>query len=285
MNIDRNVFINDKGPGPATRLFTTFLGLLGTAFCLYNALGAGEEICFTGGCSLHNDVALFGLSLWWWGGGVFAVIALLALSGGMEAAYMLAFVALAGDIIFLVWMNLTAPCFSCLLVALLFLFVLLSLVPKQGGMRKGAFVLAFVWMLFFSPNVFEVIKEQIDPWPIYGDSDAQVQVFFTPECSSCLYTVSGMIQSGTASESAFFPIAEDHESMAKILMMKESLEKGASFSQAMQPLLDDYYTPEELRREIPFRLKYRLNKNKAELLRSGSDHVPYIRVHGEPPWL
>ncbi len=96
------------------------LALLGAAFCAWSALGNEVNLCVTAGCSLYQDTALAGISLWWLGAGAFAVLSFLALLGLAHWGRILAALTLAGDVALLLVMALTAPCVSCLIVAIFF---------------------------------------------------------------------------------------------------------------------------------------------------------------------
>lgn len=94
--------------------------LLAAAFCVWSAFGNDVNFCVTAGCSLYQDFTVGGVSLWWLGTGTFALLALLALLGAAAAGRLLAGLALLGDICLLLLMALTAPCVSCLVVAVFF---------------------------------------------------------------------------------------------------------------------------------------------------------------------
>ena len=96
------------------------LALLGMAFCLWSAFGNDINFCVTAGCSLYQDFSLGGVSLWWLGTTAFAGLFLLALVGASAWGVVFSALALAGDALLLLLMVFTAPCISCLTVAVFF---------------------------------------------------------------------------------------------------------------------------------------------------------------------
>ena len=122
----------------------------------------------TAGCSLYQDFTVGGVSLWWLGTGTFALLALLALLGAAAAGRLLAGLALLGDICLLLLMALTAPCVSCLVVAVFFVLSYLGFRQAEPAQARGRdshgrrSVLLWIWVLLFTVNVGAVARSQTE---------------------------------------------------------------------------------------------------------------------------
>ena len=257
------------------------IALLGAGLCAASALGRTEAVCFTDGCALFQDYAFFGVSLWWWGTVGFLAIALPALFGQTKFAFFVACLALIVDLGLLVWMALSAPCATCLLAALFFLGAFLALLPSPGSGRQAAKVLALVWALAFSPNLFAAAQEPLSPWPLYGTADAPMRVFFSPNCPACRDTVADTLRYGE--NAALFPVAESDKDMEDIERLAAALAKGQDFAKAFAALAAPGGLPaEELGMVDNLHLRLRLSRNRVALLRAGADRVPFSMVSGRP---
>ncbi len=259
----------------------TIIALLGAGLCAASALGRTEAACFTDGCALFQDYTFFGVSLWWWGTVGFLAIALPALFGNTKLAFAVARLALAIDVGLLAWMAFSAPCSSCLLAALFFLGAFLALLPPPGAGRQAAKVLALVWAMTFSPNLFAAAQEPFSPWPIYGNVDAPVRVFFSPNCPACRDTVADTLRYGK--NAALFPVAESDKDMEDIQRLTAALATGQDFAKAFAALAAPGGLPaKELGMLDNLRLRLRLSRNRVTLLRAGADRVPFSMVSGRP---
>ncbi|MDR2744139.1 MAG: hypothetical protein LBB66_02925, partial [Desulfovibrio sp.] len=135
--------------------------LLATAFCVWSVFGNDINICVSAGCSLYQDFTVNGISLWWLGAAVFSVLALMSLVGAASLGRLIAGAALCGDISLLLLMALTAPCVSCLIVALFFAASYMSFsfaaenrvarIGNAGGKSRSS-VLLWIWLALFTIN-------------------------------------------------------------------------------------------------------------------------------------
>jgi hypothetical protein len=259
----------------------TVVALLGAGLCVASAMGRTEAACFTDGCALFQDYTFFGVSLWWWGVVGFLAIALPALFGATRLAFSVACLALIVDVGLLAWMALSAPCATCLLAALFFLGAFMALLPPKGPGRKAAKVLALVWALTFSPNLFAAVQEPLSPWPLYGNADAPVRVFFSPNCPACRDTVADTLRYGK--NAALFPVAESDKDMEDIQKLTAALATGQTFANAFAALAAPGGLPAaELGMLDNLRLRLHLSRNRVALLRAGADRVPFSMVSGRP---
>ena len=211
--------------------------LLAAAFCVWSAFGNDVNFCVTAGCSLYQDFTVGGVSLWWLGTGTFALLALLALLGAAAAGRLLAGLALLGDICLLLLMALTAPCVSCLVVAVFFVLSYLGFRQAEPAQARGRdshgrrSVLLWIWVLLFTVNVGAVARSQTEVWPIMGAGDeATVRMFFSPSCPSCREGIN--ILSGHV-DVAFYPLAENDNDVYKVAQMRRLLDAGMNLAEAL----------------------------------------------------
>jgi hypothetical protein len=261
------------------------LALLATAFCVWSALGNEVSICVTAGCSLYQDSTVAGIPLWWLGTGAFAVLAGLALLGLAAAGRTLAGIFLLGDIFLLALMALTAPCVSCLAVAVFFALLYLGFrqaaAARSRSPRPGRSALLLLWLALFVVNVGAVARTLAQVWPITENGEeATVRMFFSPSCPSCREGI--RILSGHV-DVAFYPVAENEADVYKAARMEELLQQGQSMAQALegaqqaqQPVGLAAWRPDHLW------LRFRLLRNKAHIFLSGGQAVPFFEYHGLP---
>lgn len=264
------------------------LALLAAAFCVWSAFGNDVNLCVTAGCSLYQDSSLAGISLWWLGAGVFALLGLLALLGAAALGRALAGLALLGDICLLLLMALTAPCVSCLVAALFFALCYLSFrqaVTTRGRETKTRHsLLVLVWLLLFAVNLGAVARSQADVWSITDNSgEATVRMFFSPSCPSCREGVD--ILSGHV-DVAFYPLAENEADIYKVAQMRLLLDQGQSMAEALAGS-QETVVPRGLAAWSPdmLLLRFRMLRNKAHVFASGSQSVPFFEYHGLPAML
>lgn len=264
-----------------------FFALLGTAFCVWSALGNDVNFCVTTGCTLYQDVTVAGLSLWWFGTAAFGALAGLSLLGLSSSARMLAALALSGDIFLLLLLALTAPCISCLVAALLFAGVYFLLRRAQGAQRRllgekqGHSLLLWVWLALFVINVGAVARSQTDVWPILDESEnAVTRMFFSPSCRYCIEGVNAL--SGKV-DVAFYPLAETEADFWKVAQMRQLLDKGLNLAQALAQS-QNATAPSEFASWRPdmILLRFRMLRNKAHIFAAGSQGVPFFEQRGLP---
>lgn len=269
-------------PGPL------LLALLGAAFCVWSASGNALNLCVTTGCSLFQDFTVGGMSMWWIGAAGFAVLALLSLSGRPLLGVVCSGVGVLVDVLLLALMLTTSPCVGCLFAALL--FALLYLAFRQCNHHRDTPMprswLLLLWSLLFIANVGAVVKAEAETWPMYGPENAATRVYFSPSCSACREAVNSL--SGRVNV-AFYPLAENAQDIPSIETMIVALAKGDSMAEALAQAVAEK-TPSETSSESAFSpsrwlLQYRVLRNKAHVLASGAETVPYIEFHGLPGFL
>lgn len=264
-----------------------FFALLGTAFCVWSALGNDVNFCVTTGCTLYQDFTVAGISLWWFGTAAFGALAGLSLLGAAAWGRTLAALALFGDICLLLLMAFTAPCVSCLVAALLFavVYFLLRRAPApqshmHGNGRRGS-VLLWVWLALFVVNLGAVARSQTDVWPILGEGEnAATRMFFSPSCRYCIEGVNAL--SGKV-DVAFYPLAETEADVWKVARMLTLLDEGLNLAQALAQS-QNATAPSGIGSWRPdmLLLRFRLLRNKAHIFAAGSQGVPFFEQRGLP---
>lgn len=263
-----------------------FFALLGIAFCIWSALGNDVNFCVTTGCALYQDFNVGGISLWWVGTAAFTVLCACALMGQHAPGRMMAALFVAGDICLLSLLALTAPCVSCLVAALLFALCYLCFrrapAPQNGQIPPGRSILLWIWLFLFVVNIGQVMRSQIDIWPIFDESgEAKTRMFFSPSCRFCIEGIN--VLSGNINV-AFYPVAETEADIYRLIKMKELLAEGMTIAEALGQSADakavsflDMMNPDNLL------LRFRLLANKAHVFASGSQGVPFFENFGLTP--
>lgn len=254
-------------------IIPAFLGLV---FCLLNAFGA-DFLCLTSGCAIYAGYELFGLSFYGYGAIAFALILVLAIYAKKKHLFarILLPILLLGlflDTLFLGWQMFFWPCLSCLIVALLLGWAALAYWLKypfaRGRIFKGVFLL---WVIFLIPVAISAGKEIfMPPWPIYGDPDASIRIFFSPTCPACATEIAKLLQSPYAERVGYFPVAKDERDME---MFAAFLEEEIKEARDLQKLfLEDGVRSVEPSRE----LRWKLMRNKMALASYGAETIPYL---------
>jgi len=249
--------------------------LAGLILCVAQVLGYAEALCVTDGCALHENTALLGLSLWWWGAGAFAGLGGLALFGGAGLAARAGLLCLAADTAFVAFMALTAPCLTCLAAGLLFLLYFWAITRRAGGFDRLSLAVVLAWGLAFSPNLFSLAREAMQPWAMVGSDTAAVRLFFSPDCPACRDGVTALSRLGKPFI-GFFPIAGTEEEVGKVTRAMAGLAAGLSLPEALAKSEEDGPAPADLW------LRWRLLRNRIAYLGGRPDGVPHLQINGWP---
>ena len=263
-----------------------FLALLGGIFCGLEA-GPWQELlpCPGSGCRLFRDVAIQGISLWWFGLAGFAAIALLCLWRLRPQAYFAAAVGLFRDILLLVLMFFTAPCISCLGAALLFALVFLCLRRPDTGsaarygqerQRLNPSILFFVWLVLFLANIGAAANEKLGAWAIAGNEDSPRRVYFSPSCPACREAVRHL-----DGQAAFIPLLEQEGDFDAIARMQVGLKAGGSVFEALEQANTGSGKADLSLIEATL-LRIRLLRNKGIVMGLGFEQIPLIMINGMP---
>lgn len=256
-----------------------FLALTGLTYSTLQALGKAESFCITTGCELFKDITIQGYSLWWFGSAFFAFAMLLCLTGRRTIALAIATLALFIDILLLIFMAFTAPCFACLIAALLIALIFYSLYRDTGARNRRSSLLLTIWLFAFCPNIFGTLNESLGVWAIAGPEKADMQVFFSPSCPVCLATIERFAVNPDA-RIAFIPVAESETDVESIARISNSMQEGTSFYVAFKRTTRPTEAP--VSTSVPLALRWDLFRNKARLGALGATRIPVLVTSGVP---
>lgn len=263
---------------------TLFFALLGLAWCGYVAFPTTvPPPCVTSGCALFRDSKIAGVSLWWVGGAYFFLLAVICLRGNHALARMLAGVALFLDAILLMIMLLTAPCFDCLVVAVLMglCYYLLRCSAHTDGWFIGSghprSLLLPVWFGLLLGNAALAVDEQIPLYNIGAPQAKELSVYFSPSCPACRDALLAFGQTA-----ALYPVEESGEDLASIIKLEALLNAGIPMEDALRRCLDRDEPEPVLHVYARTLLQAQLLRNKAALMRQGFRALPLIRINGMP---
>ena len=272
--------LNRRNNGGMPRRLAVIFSLAGLAFCLVAALGLAEHLCATSGCALYADWTLWGLSLWWWGVGGFALLAVTALVSP-PAALALGGAAVLADAALLAVMAFMAPCLNCLIAGAVFFLVWCCLVLAVRP-RGSVAVLAVLWLVALSPNLVALAGDG-GGWAIYGNAEnAATRVYFSPSCPACrraVFTLGALSPSGVA----YIPVSEAPQDVDRLMALHQDILAGMPFLDAFRRAVAPDFQPGD--QGFWRRLRYRalLAYNHAVFRRMGGRAVPYIASVGLRP--
>ncbi len=254
------------------------VSILGIAFCAWSALGNVMTLCATAGCELNHDSSLWGISLWWYGAFAFCILTILSLSGkpwlGTFAAGFCVFL----DLFLVALMLVTSPCTSCLVVGLIFVLAYVAFRHSGKGLDPlPRSKLVTLWVILLIANVGVVMRDLPGTWTMAGAKDPTLSIYFSPTCPECITAVELFAKNKNA---AFHPVAKldgDFEYISNMLIaMKNGDDIVTALGKAKTPQTNSLGFFETLS------LRFWLLRNKAEILISGSNYVPFIESIGLP---
>ncbi|MBF0528309.1 MAG: hypothetical protein HQK55_03365 [Deltaproteobacteria bacterium] len=263
-------------------LLSLLVTLVGAGFCLANALGRGQSLCFSEGCLLYRNVKILGISLWYFGVAAFLTQAVMAAVGRTKSGFFLSLVYLAIDSGFLAWLAFTATCFSCLLVALLFVLALFSFYLRERANLFLTKPLLLLWFFFLAPNVISLTQEVISaPWPVSGRQTARIQIFFSPTCPACENAL-GFFLADPNPDLALYPVSRSDRDSELIEDMLSMLQRGHSLKQALNNINSTPHPSSELNFFDRILTRWRVFCNKVAMSRMHQRSLPLILMTGAP---
>jgi hypothetical protein len=251
----------------------TTISLAGFLFCLLSALGITDTLCLTQGCEVYQEYTVAGISFYWIGAAVFLILGLMSLGPGAYGLLaILTGLFLVGDFVFLIIQFLLWPCTSCLIVAALlgsFAWIL------AGHVKPGLRLLCMVWLLLFSANILHLARDSIPPWPVLGQNNAEIQVFFSPTCPACRQVVENFLRDpDLETHVAFYPLAKNNDDHHRISLLVRSLRQGMPAAQAFAIHWQTLLQQDNL--EQDWNLVFNLWRNQLHLAKKGATQVPLI---------
>ncbi|MFU8819642.1 MAG: hypothetical protein ACNA74_07980 [Desulfurivibrio sp.] len=262
--------------------FTALLtALAGLVFSLLSALGLTDGVCVTGGCQLFRGTTLLGLDLYWYGALFFGVtVALIARRISRRDQFrrrsstLLTLWLVAGLTVsaFLLGVQaLTVPCLSCLIAAGL-------LGTTAWLLRPGSKLLTgtlLVWTLVLVAALSGLLRQQFEPVPVFGQSDAAVKVFFAPSCPSCLEELRELAgREELHPRLALYPLALKRADLPFILRFRQELASSGSLAAAVDTLTE--IGPERPGTGELWQIRRLSFRNRAFLAAIGARTVPYL---------
>ncbi len=260
---------------------------IGALFSAWHLFSSDATLCLTAGCTLQHNVTIGGVSLWWPGTVLFAVLFLCAAFRKPLIGAWLCAAALIADLALLVLMLLTAPCFSCLLIAFLMALCFSSFLralqtPWKTSTPIAASCLLAVWGLFFVINAGLTLRESIRPWAISSPvaEAPRANVYFSTSCSACRRLVLG-ISPREAAKLAWYPIAEKDDDIYAVNAILQEMRQGLPLDIAFRKATDAPHAY-ALSLKDSLLLKVKLWINHSHVLLSGHDTLPFIEFFGVP---
>ena len=257
------------------------LAFAGAVFCTLNATKNFDIICVTAGCEIFKDISVYGISLWWVGTALFLTLALLNIFNYRKLALSLALFAVIADLGFLLFMTFTAPCVPCLIfAAILFILFLMQSAILKNPSRLVVPVL-IVWALFFTPNIFSTVNEQLGTWAISGPEQPDVQVYFSPSCPSCKALIPKISKSDSGNIT-YYPVVETEADIDSILIIQDALKQGTSMYIAFNRSIRSGATVPDTSFWDRIVLQWNLFRNKSKLASIGVTRIPVLITNGVP---
>lgn len=261
---------------PLRILFAVFIAIAGAAYTVAGALGMTDSVCVTTGCELYKNAEVFGYSIWWFGTAGFALVGALVLLGRFGLARFAAGVGLLIDVGLLGLLALTAPCMACLIAGFLLLLLFIVLASPVGLLGR---VIVIAWLLVFSPNVIGAMKSVTDPWPVYGESNAPIRLYFSPTCPACLLSANEALEVYPDS-SALFPLAKSDSDARMIAALVRHLADGNSMPKDLSVFFEK--TATGVLPEPKLELRWQLFRNELSFSSMGAEQVPFLMISGRP---
>jgi len=256
------------------------LNFTGLFFCLLSVFRMTDVLCVTQGCSVYEELSIFGVSLYGFGSTAFFMLLCFAIARQGRYLLMASACFLMLDSVFLTIQILLWPCMKCLIVAALFGAVMAAAMIRERKTWMN-WVMS-VWFLLFFADVAAIAKESVSPWPVFGSDAAPVHLYFSPTCISCQEMIDAlMAKTDVPTQIALYPISKNSEDTGKIMFLEKQLKNGATLKEAMAL----YQEVEEVNTNDPAYLRTILNtfKNMLALSRMGVTHVPFL-VARTPFW-
>lgn len=255
--------------------FDLSLLVVGMALCFWSAWGGGSSLCVTRGCELYRQASVAGLSFHVLGVVAFA-LALVVRLLAYRIYLRLILACLWGEVLLLVWQVLSAPCSECLIVG--FIWGLLAWLSCREPVSQS------VWAGLWATALVVMVLELAAPWPIYGQPDAPMKIFFSPNCESCQIELNKLAEAGeeVMANVALYPIARNEAEVAAVGKMVEVIQStGNIWMAVMQGMLNTGENDMPWLSEVGLRL--RLISNKLLLGRMGVDKIPVALSYGFEP--
>ncbi len=262
---------------------------IGIAFSAWNVFAKESVFCVTDACHVVDNFVIFGLSLWVYSLVASVVLAFLLLRKKTKLALVLLALALLGDTLLLVLMLFTAPCFNCLIIALIFA-VLCALLALHEN-KKIVLAIVGVWGLLFIINAGAIVGTLAKPYAIYANpanvndpQNATMRIYFSPSCPSCkeLVNLLGTLDATTQGDISWYPVTESSADIALVRQMSEKIASGMDLKDAFNETIANPETFAIDNVVDDFIMQIRLLINQANLSDRGTTRIPFVEYTGMP---
>ena len=279
------MFSQSKSP----LFFPLLPALAGLALSVWNLADAGSVPCPTAGCSIQSAFTIGGVSLWWPGALLFALLAVCALAGQRRAGRALAGLALLGDLPLLLLMLFSLPCFVCMLAALCIALTFVAFKETEisaFGRRPSTLgpALLLVWSFLFVATTGLLLRGTVSPWAIAApNGQPGVSVYFSFDCAACRKLIFSMAPDTARNNVAWYPVAENADNATAALAMEKALQNGLTVADALREARAA--TPSSAWQKLApawWSMQIRLWINRSHVLLSGHDTLPMVQFHGVP---
>jgi hypothetical protein len=258
------------------------LSVLGAGFTSWSAWGNAIDLCFTAGCTIYQDTAIAGISMWWIGTCGFGLLALLAIVGRPGLARFFSAVALFLDCLLQLLLVVTAPCVACLIAGIFFALTYAAFRSAAADAKRppSRSWLLLVWSFLLVANLLNVARSEMGTWAMQEAADPYMKFYFSPTCSACQEGIRAL---SNRKDVSFYAVSKSEQDTLLIAAMKHSVQKGASMAEALKRAPDEpaptgsaLYTPDMLL------LRFALLRNKSYALNAGGGVLPLIEYLGLP---
>ena len=259
-----------------------FLSLLGAGFTSWSAWGNAIDLCFTAGCTIHQDTSIAGISVWWIGTGGFGILALLAVAGRAGLALFASATALFLDCLLLLLLAVTAPCVACLIAGIFFALTYAAFRNAAADVKRpfSRSWLLFFWSFLLVANLLNVVRNEMGTWAMKEAADPQMKFYFSPTCSVCQEGIHALAGRNDVS---YYAVSKNEQDTLLIAAMKRAVQRGASMAEALKRAPEApasaglrLYTPDMLL------LRFALLRNNGHALNTGGGVLPLIEYLGLP---
>ena len=258
------------------------LSLLGAGFTSWSAWGNAIDLCFTAGCTIYQDAAIAGVSMWWIGTGAFGLLALLAIAGRPGLALFAAAVTLFLDCLLLLLLTATSPCVACLIAGIFFALIYAAFRNTAAAIKRppSRSWLLLVWSFLLIANLLNVVRSEMGTWAMKEAADPAMKFYFSPSCSACQ---DGIRALSGRTDVSFYAVSKSEQDILLIAAMKRATQQGASMAEALRrapeapaPTGPSLYALDMLL------LRFALLRNMSHALKAGGGVLPLVEYLGLP---
>ncbi len=265
------------------------ISLFGLAFSAYNVFSSSDNSCIAlANCELFIDFTVLGISLWWFGIIFFFITLIFALFGLVQFGKCFSGLGVVLDIFLLSIMLISAPCSNCLIEGTLIVLVYMAFYwdsrNKKVPTKIPSPFFVFPWLIMLIMVLGDVFTSYTKPWPLTGDPNAQIRVYFSTNCSACATLIDAQ---GDSDNILWLPVQEEENDVFNIRYMEEQMQAGLTFKEAYQKLKTEKPSANiyDIFSFKHWNIQLQLWKNSAYVMKSNKNTIPLVEFHGLPSML